>query len=60
MGVPRGAVMQATGHRPNTVHEQYAELSEEELVQVFINAGLVATPKVVPIKRPEPGNLKCY
>jgi len=51
MGVPRGAVMQATGHRSNTIHEQYAFLNEDELVQVFINAGLLATPKVVPIKK---------
>jgi len=50
-GVPRGAVMQATGHRANTVHEQYAFLNEDELVQVFIKAGLVTLLKVVPIKK---------
>jgi len=31
----------AVGHRPNTVHKQYAELSEEELVQVFASKGLM-------------------
>ena len=43
MGISRQAVMQATGHRPNTVHEQYAELSEEQLLQAF--APLFAEPK---------------
>jgi integrase len=42
-GVSRQAVMQATGHRPNTVHEMYAELSEEQLLQAF--APLFAEPK---------------
>ncbi len=35
LGISRQAVMQATGHRPGTVHEKYAELSEDQLVEAF-------------------------
>jgi integrase len=35
MGISRQAVMQASGHRPVTVHEKYAELSEEHLLEAF-------------------------
>jgi integrase len=35
LGISRQAVMQATGHRPVTIHEKYAELSEGELIEAF-------------------------
>jgi integrase len=35
MGISRQAVMQATGHRPGTIHEKYAELTEDQLLDRF-------------------------
>jgi hypothetical protein len=35
MGVHRGAVMQAVGHKPVTIHEKYAELDETNLLEAF-------------------------
>jgi hypothetical protein len=35
MSISRQAVMQATGHRPGTVHEKYAELTEDQLLEAF-------------------------
>ncbi len=48
MGINRQAVMQATGHRPVTVHEQYAELDEEQLVEAF--SVLMVPPEQRPIR----------
>jgi integrase len=35
MGVSRPAAMQASGHRPVTVHEKYAEMDEDQLLEAF-------------------------
>jgi integrase len=35
LGVSRQATMQASGHRPGTLHERYAELDEAQLLDAF-------------------------
>jgi integrase len=35
LGISRQAVMQATGRRPATVHEKYAELAVDQLLEAF-------------------------
>jgi integrase len=45
LGVLRDVVMAASGHKPNGVHDGYANFSDAQLIEAFSKAGLMARPK---------------